>query len=136
MRKRNVRGTSGSDVGAYAGAARRRIHLVTVLFRPPSGHRPDRRQTRHDRILQIGLRLAIIQADATCSYPLHRHPPGATAKHAGCPSAWPSPPNPSRHDRMGGIHCGVSRHMSVETYLALPHYVDNLLQPSLPRSMH
>ena len=50
-------------MGAYAGAARRRIHLVTVL-RPPSGHRPGRRQACHAHILQIGLRLAIAQADA------------------------------------------------------------------------
>ena len=33
-----------SDMGAYAGAARRRVHLATVLLRPPSGHRPGRRQ--------------------------------------------------------------------------------------------
>ena len=38
--------------GAYAGAARRRVHLATVLPRPPSGHRPGRRQARHARILQ------------------------------------------------------------------------------------
>ena len=50
-----------SGKGAYAGAARRRVHLVTVLLRPTSGHRPGRRQAR---ILQIGLRLAIAQADA------------------------------------------------------------------------
>ena len=52
-----------SGMGAYAGAARRRVHLATVLPRPPSGHRPGRRQARHARILQIGLRLAIAQAD-------------------------------------------------------------------------
>ena len=40
-----------SGMGAYAGAARRRVHLATVLLRPPSGYRP-------------GLRLAIAQADA------------------------------------------------------------------------
>ena len=50
-------------MGAYAGAARRRVHLVTVLLRLPSGHSPDRRQARHACILQIGLRLAIAQAD-------------------------------------------------------------------------
>ena len=33
-------------MGAYAGAARRRVHLATVRFRPPSGHRPGRRQAR------------------------------------------------------------------------------------------
>ena len=43
--------------GAYAGAARRRVHLATVLPRPPSGHRPGRRQARHARILHIGLLL-------------------------------------------------------------------------------
>ena len=32
--------------------------------RPPSGHRPGRRKARHVHILQIGLRLAIAQADA------------------------------------------------------------------------
>ena len=51
-------------MGTYAGAARRRVHLATVLLGPPPGHRPDRRQARHARILQIGLRLAIAQTDA------------------------------------------------------------------------
>ena len=37
------------------------------LDRTPSGHRPDRRQAR---ILQIGLRLAIAQADATSVMPI------------------------------------------------------------------
>ena len=32
---------------AYVGAARRRVHLATVLLRLPSGHRPGRRQARH-----------------------------------------------------------------------------------------
>ena len=44
-----------SGMGAYAGAARRRVNLATVLFRLPSGHRPDRRQARHASTLQIGL---------------------------------------------------------------------------------
>ena len=35
-----------SGTGAYAGAARRRVHLATVLLRPQSGHRPGRRQAR------------------------------------------------------------------------------------------
>ena len=52
-----VTGQVRSGVGAYAGAARRRVHLATVLLRPPSGHRPGRRQARHARILQIGLHL-------------------------------------------------------------------------------
>ena len=42
-------------MGAYAGAARRRVHLATLLLQPPSRHRPGRRQARHARILQIGL---------------------------------------------------------------------------------
>ena len=46
-----------SGVGTYAGAARRRVHLATVLLQPPSGHRPDRRQARHVHILQTGLHL-------------------------------------------------------------------------------
>ena len=57
-------------MGAYAGAARRRVHLVTVLLRPPSGHRPGRRQARHVHIFQIGLRLAIAQADARPAMPI------------------------------------------------------------------
>ena len=38
--------------------------IYQVLLRPPSGHHPGRRQSRHARILQIGLRLAIAQTDA------------------------------------------------------------------------
>ena len=53
-----------SGLGAYAGAARRCVHIATILLRPPSSHRPGRRQARHTHILQIGLRLAIAQADA------------------------------------------------------------------------
>ena len=48
---------SMSGMGAYAGAARRRVHFATVLLRHPSDHRPDRRQARHAHILQIGLHL-------------------------------------------------------------------------------
>ena len=44
-----------SGMGAYAGAARRGVHLATVLLRPPSDHRPGGRQARHARIPQIGL---------------------------------------------------------------------------------
>ena len=44
-----------SGMGAYAGAARRRVHRATVLLRSPSLHRPGRRQARHVRILQMGL---------------------------------------------------------------------------------
>ena len=46
MRKIALANRSG--MGAYAGAARRRVHLATVLPRPRSGHRPGRRQARHD----------------------------------------------------------------------------------------
>ena len=53
-----------SGMGAYTGAACRRDHLVTVLLRPPPGHHPGKRQARHARVLQIGLRLTITQADA------------------------------------------------------------------------
>ena len=38
-------------MGAYAGAARRRVYFATVLLRPPSGHRPDRCLARHARTL-------------------------------------------------------------------------------------
>ena len=38
--------------------------------RPPSGHRPGRRQARHARILQIGLRLAIAHTDARPVMPI------------------------------------------------------------------
>ena len=46
-----------SGVGTYAGAARHRVHLATLLLRPPSGHRPDRRLARLVHILQIRLYL-------------------------------------------------------------------------------
>ena len=46
-----------SGMGAYAEAARHRVHLATVLLRSPSCLRPDRRQARHAHILQIGLHL-------------------------------------------------------------------------------
>ena len=48
---------TGSGMGTCAEAARRRVHLVTVLLPPPSGHRPGRRQPRHAHILQIELHL-------------------------------------------------------------------------------
>ena len=54
---REESGQIRSGMGAYAGAARRRVHLATVLLCPPSGHRPGRRQARHARIRQIGLNL-------------------------------------------------------------------------------
>ena len=40
-----------SGMGTYAGAARRRVNLVTVLLLPPSGHHPGRRQARYAHIL-------------------------------------------------------------------------------------
>ena len=46
-----------SGMGAYIGAARRRVHIAMVLLRPPSGHRPGRRQARRAHILRIGLHL-------------------------------------------------------------------------------
>ena len=57
-------------MGAYAAAARRRVHLTTVLPRPPSGHRQGRRQARNARILQID---------------------DAALKPVDAPSAWSSP---------------------------------------------
>ena len=55
-----------SGVGTYAGAARRRVNLATVLLCPPSGHRTGRRQVRHARVL----RLAIALADARPAMPV------------------------------------------------------------------
>ena len=55
--------------------------------RPPSGHRPGRRQARY-HLFQIGLSLAIAQADA---YPSNRTRPDATMKPVDAPSAWASP---------------------------------------------
>ena len=46
-----------TGMGAYAGAARRRVHRATVLLRPPSDHRPGKRQARHAHIPQKGLNL-------------------------------------------------------------------------------
>ena len=47
----------GQGMGAYAAVARRRVHLATVLPRPPSGHCLGRRQARHTPISKIGLHL-------------------------------------------------------------------------------
>ena len=60
-------------MGTYAGAARRQVHLATVLPRPPSGHRPGRRQARNTR------------------YDSDRTPPDATMKAVDAPSALSSP---------------------------------------------
>ena len=67
-------------MGAYAGAARRRVHLATVLLKPPSGHRPGRRQARHARLLRIGLHLT---------------------QRVGAPSAWTSPSDLDRKESDG-----------------------------------
>ena len=90
-------------MGTNAGAARRRIHLATVLLRPPSGHRPGRRQARHAHILQIGPRLAIDQADATSviPYPSDRTPPYAITKRVDSPSTWTSPSDLDRKESDG-----------------------------------
>ena len=66
-----------SGMGAYAGAARRRVHLPTVLLLPPSGHRPDRRQVRYARILQIGFHLT--QTWCLWTPPRHGQPPRISA---------------------------------------------------------
>ena len=52
-----VTGQVRSGMGAYAGAARRRVHLATVFLAPSSGHRQGRCQARHAHIPQIGLYL-------------------------------------------------------------------------------
>ena len=46
-----------SGMGAYTKAARRRVHLATVLLRSPSEHSLGRRQARHVYIPQIRLDL-------------------------------------------------------------------------------
>ena len=83
-------------MGAYAAAARRRAHLAAVLLRPPSGHRPGKRQTRHARILQV------------------RAPHGATTKHSGGSAVWSSPWDP-----VGRVPHRESRYMPVEAQWAL-----------------
>ena len=72
---RSRTGAYRSGMGAYAGAARRRVHLVTVLLLPPSGHRPGRRQARN------------------CPYPSDMSPPDATMKPVDAPTTWSSPPD-------------------------------------------
>ena len=46
-----------SVMNAWAGAARRRVHLATVLPRPPSGQRLGSRWARHAHVPQMGLHL-------------------------------------------------------------------------------
>ena len=85
-----------SGVGAYAGAARRRVHLATVLLRPPCGHRPGRRQARHARILQIGL------------HPTQPRGVWAPPRHG------PAPRISTKKNPMGGILRRETRHMPIE----------------------
>ena len=68
-------------MGAYAGAARHRVHLATVIL------------------------LAIVQADArpVMLISLDKTPPDATMKRVGAPSAWSIPRIPTRKNTMGGI---------------------------------
>ena len=97
-----------SGVGTYAGAARRRVHLATVLVRPPSGHRPGRRQARHARILQIGLHLT--QPRSVWAPPRHG----------------PAPRISTKKKPVGWILRRESRHMPIESKLALPNYAGDL----------
>ena len=84
-----------SATGAYAGVARRHVHLVT-----PSGHRPGRLQARHAHILQIGFRLAIAQADARSAMPISFR----LASVWSSPRQTPGPPCPYRSDRPPSGH--------------------------------
>ena len=84
-----TKGYVRSYMGAYVREALCRVHLVTVLLRHPSGHRPDRRKARHVHDLQIGLRLAIAKADTRPVMPISLgrppsgHRPGRQqARHA------------------------------------------------------
>ena len=86
-------------MGAYVGAARRRVHLATVL-RPVSGHRPGKRLSRHAHILQIDLHLTQPRSMK------------AATRHA------PAPRIPTRQDPVGGILCRETRQMPVEAQFA------------------
>ena len=56
-----------SGMGAYAGAARRGVHLATVLLRPPSGHRSGRRQARDRmRLIEIQYMVRVISRVVFC----------------------------------------------------------------------
>ena len=85
-----------SGMGTYAGAARRRVHLTTVQLRPPSGHRPGRRESRHARIPQIGLHLTQPKSLWT------------PARHGSAPRI------SARKNLMCGILRRDSRHMPIE----------------------
>ena len=80
-------------MGAYAGAARRRVHLATVLPRPLSDHRVGRRQARHAGILQTELHLT--QPRSVWAPPRHG----------------PAPRISGEKDPMGGILRRESHHM-------------------------
>ena len=89
-----------SGMGAYIGAARRRVHIAMVLLRPPSGHRPGRRQARH--------------AMPPCPHPSDRTPPDATTNDDGGPTSWSSTTNTALQNILGGTLCRRSRHMPVK----------------------
>ena len=77
-----------SGVGAYAGAARRCVHIATILHRPPSAQRPDRRRARYAHIPQVALHLT--QPRSLC-----------TASRDG-----PAPRISTRKNLMGGSSAG------------------------------
>ena len=104
----------GSGIGAYARAARRRVHLATILLRPPSGDRPGRRQDRHAHIPQIGLQLT---------------QPWSLWTSLGHVSATRIP---TRKIPIGGILRRELSHMPMEAWLALTNYAGDLSQPSFP----
>ena len=85
-----------SSMAAYTGAVRCRVHLATVLPRPPSGHRPGRHLARHARILQVGLHL---------TQPWRMWTP---SRHGRAPRI------STRKNPMSGILYRKSRHMPIE----------------------
>ena len=70
-----------SGMGAYAGAGRRRVHLAAVLLRPPSGHRPSRRQAHHAHIFHESLSM-VRSSDLDEKEFDRRDPPQGVAPHA------------------------------------------------------
>ena len=83
-------------MGAYTGAARRRVHLATVLPQPPS-----ERQARHAHILRIGLRLAIAQ---TPGRPRHGSSPSDVDKIESDEQDPPQGVAPHAHKGVVGAH--------------------------------